>query len=158
MTAIEFEKEKNIRPCRHCGQTACETELNPNNNGLLVRCGNCGSKYPWGHLQFLKQNERRKSRPPLPNGETLDSIWAKFGDCCVICSSPKSFLEQVGIGRQVHHVLPYAEHGHQGPLIPVCIGCHATATERQRLHWYFRNAVEGKLGERAKRPASLKIA
>ena len=65
-------------------------------------------------------------RSPLPHGETLNSIWAKFGDRCVLCSAPKSFLVAVGIGRQVHHVVPYAEEGHRGPLVPICSHCHVS--------------------------------
>jgi hypothetical protein len=48
-------------------------------------------------------------RPLLFEGETLDSIWAKYGDRCVMCSAPKAFLIALGIGRQVHHFAPYAK-------------------------------------------------
>jgi hypothetical protein len=118
------------------------TELNPNNNGLLVCCPHCGSKRPWGSLLYLKQRDgKRSSRPPLPDGETLDSIWARFDDRCVMCSAPKSFLAKVGIGRQVHHVLPYAEEGHRGPLVPICTHCHEIASARQRVYWAMRRIV-----------------
>lgn len=116
MTISQFEQARTSDPCRDCGETGLKTELNPNNNGLLVRCPHCGSNRPWGSLLYLKQNERKRpARPPLPNGETLDSIWRKFDDRCVMCSAPKDFLIRLGIGRQVHHVNPYAQAGHQGP-------------------------------------------
>lgn len=144
MTVSEFAAQRARRPCGVCGAGAIATELNPNNNGLLVICEQCGSKRPWGSLLYLKQNEaKRKRRPPLPNGETIESIWARYGDRCVLCSAPKSFLIRVGIGRQVHHVLPFAEAEHRGPLIPICSHCHALATERQRLYWFFRRVVDG---------------
>src|SRR5687768_2333630 len=109
MTVTEFAEERSVRPCKDCGQTPLETTLNPNNNGLLVTCPHCGSKRPWGTLLYLKQNPRKRaSRPPLPDGKTLDSIWREYGDRCVLCSAPKHFLIKLGIGRQVHHVAPYA--------------------------------------------------
>src|SRR5687768_13832885 len=138
MTPTEFEGIRQSRPCRQCGQCATVTELNPINNGLLVRCGRCGSNRPWGLILYLKQSSRTRTRPALPSGETLDSIWAKFSDRCVVCSAPKAFLVRVGIGRQVHHVAPFAEEGHRGPLVPICTQCHSVATERQRLYWFFR--------------------
>ena len=142
MTLSEFDRERDVRPCGICGRTGLATDRNPNNNGLLVVCPHCGSKRPWGSLLYLKQNERRRQpRPVLPDGETLESIWEKFGDRCVLCSAPKSFLVTVGIGRQVHHVAPYAQEGHRGPLVPLCTQCHAVASERQRLYWFFQRVA-----------------
>src|SRR5262245_46788998 len=138
MTTSEFANEREVRPCDGCRKTGVVTELNPNNNGLLVRCPHCGSKRPWGSLLYLKQNERKRQvRPPLPNGETLESIWERYENRCVICGAPKAFLVKLGIVRQVHHVAPFAEEGHRGPLVPICTHCHAVATERQRLHWFY---------------------
>src|SRR5580765_2460182 len=103
MTIIEFEQERSVRPCLQCGELGMNTRRNVNNNGLQVVCPRCDSARPWGALLYLKQHERKRAnRPPLPHGETLDSIWAKYGDCCVICSAPKDFLATVGIGRNVH--------------------------------------------------------
>lgn len=142
MTHAEFFVEKADRLCQECSGVGMVTELNPNNNGLLVRCPHCGSKRPWGSLLYLKQNERRRpARPPLPNGATLDSIWARYGDRCIICSAPKSELVKLGIGRHVHHVAPYAMDGHKGPLVPICTHCHALANQRQRMYWFIRNLV-----------------
>jgi DNA-directed RNA polymerase subunit RPC12/RpoP len=142
MTVFEFNSEAAQRPCCDCGAVGMTTELNPNNNGLLVRCPYCGSKRPWGSLLYLKQNERKRpARPPLPDGETLDSIWQKFGDRCVVCGAPKVALAVLGIGRQVHHVAPYAQEGHRGPLVPICTHCHALATQRQRIFWFYHRVV-----------------
>jgi predicted RNA-binding Zn-ribbon protein involved in translation (DUF1610 family) len=144
MTLAEFTVEQKTHPCQDCGATGVVTEHNPNNNGLLVRCPNCGSKRPWGSLLYLKQNERaRPKRSPLPDGQTLDSVWERYSNCCVMCSAPKHFLERVGIGRQVHHVMPHAQHEHRGPLVPVCTHCHAVASERQRLYWFYQRVVLG---------------
>ena len=143
MTVLEFAHESAILPCKSCGRVGVVSELNPNNNGLLVRCPYCGSNRPWGSLLYLKQTEVRRSRPPLPNGETLDSIWAKFGDRCVMCSAPKAFLIRIGVGRQVHHVAPYAEEEHRGPMVPICSQCHTVANERQRMYWFVQRLVGG---------------
>jgi len=107
-----------------------------------VRCSHFGSKRPWGSVLYLKQNERKPAaRPSLPDGETLDSIWEAFGNRCVLCSAPKSFLTALGVGRQVHHVIPYAEDGHRGPLIPVCTHCHEVANARQRVYWFLQRVL-----------------
>lgn len=142
MTLSEFEGHRDSRACSHCGQTGMRTELNPNNNGLLVYCPHCQSKRPWGSLLYLKQNEgRRRSRPPLPDGDSLDSVWAKFGDRCVMCGAPKHFLIRLGVGRQVHHVWPYAQAGHQGPVVPICTHCHTVANDRQRMYWFIQRTM-----------------
>src|SRR5436190_21538912 len=121
MTLAEFEYARTVRPCLGCGHTGLVTQHNVNNNGLLVICPTCGSKRPWGPLLYLKQHtDRRASRPPLPNGETLDSMWAKFVNRCVLCSAPETFLMSIGVGRTVHHVAPYAQEGHRGPFVPIC--------------------------------------
>jgi hypothetical protein len=153
MTTYEFAAERDLRPCDGCGKTGVVTELNPNNNGLLVVCANCGSKRPWGSLLYLKQNSRTK-RKPLPDGETLDSVWAKWGDICFVCGAPKYVLAMLGIGRQVHHVLPYAKHGHQGPRVPVCTLCHPAVTERQRLYWFMTRLVAKRAEEDDESPTA----
>ena len=142
MTIAEYDEQRERHSCAQCGRMGMVTELNPNNNGLQVLCPHCGSKRPWGSLLYLKQNERKRARrPPLPNGETLDSIWEKFGDRCVICSTPKAVLIKLNIGRQVHHVLPYAQEGHKGPIVPICVHCHSVVTDRQRLCWFYQRVV-----------------
>lgn len=142
MTLSEFDRQRAIRPCGSCGGGLVTTELNVNNNGLLVCCGTCGSKRPWGSVLYLKQRtEQRRTRPPLPDGETLESIWEKYGNRCVICSAPREALAQLGIGRQVHHVLPFAQEGHKGPLIPICTHCHPVVNDRQRIYWFIQRVV-----------------
>jgi len=150
MTLAEFATERETRPCVECGSTGLSTELNPNNNGLQVVCPSCSSRRPWGTLLYLKQNERRRTRPPLPEGESLDSIWERFDNRCVVCSAPKAFLERLGIGRQVHHVAPYAQEEHCGPLVSICTHCHETATQRQRVFWYFQRVIAADENSRAK--------
>jgi hypothetical protein len=142
MTSEEYNEQRETRPCSTCGRFGMETDLHPNNNGLQVRCPHCGSKRPWSSVLYLKQNERKRARrPPLPNGETLDSIWEKFGDRCVVCSTPKAVLIRLSIGRQVHHVLPYAQQGHKGLVVPICTHCHSVARERQRVCAFYQRVV-----------------
>jgi len=142
MTLFEFDQQRTTRPCGSCSASGVTTELNPNNNGLLVCCPHCGSKRPWGTLLYLKQNDgKRPKRPPLPKGETLDSIWEKYDNRCVMCGAPKLALATLGIGRQVHHVIPYAAEGHKGPLIPICTHCHPVVTERQRVYWFYQRVA-----------------
>lgn len=77
----------------------------------------------------------------------MNSIWEKFDNRCVVCGAPKDALIRFGIGRQVHHVSPYALDGHNGPLVPICTHCHAMANERQRVYWFFERVVKTSLEE-----------
>ena len=139
MTRTEYDSIAAERTCEHCGQVVA-LEHNPNNNAIQVICKSCGSRRPWGRVINLKQNTKT-IRKPLPDGETLDSIWDKFGNRCMLCSAPQAALATLGIGRQVHHVAPYAQEGHRGPIVPICTHCHAVATERQRLYWFYQRVV-----------------
>jgi hypothetical protein len=150
MTITEFNEQRETRPCTTCGRCGMATDLNPNNNGLLVRCPHCGSKRPWGSHLYLKQNGgKRSSRPPLPDGETLGSVWAKFGDRCLVCSRTKALLIRLGVGRQVHHVAPYAEEGHRGPVVPICSQCHPMVTDRQRMCAFYQRVMANAVPEEA---------
>ena len=53
MTVAEFDTNRENCPCEKCGTLGVTTERNPNNNGLLVICSTCGSKYPWGARLLL---------------------------------------------------------------------------------------------------------
>jgi hypothetical protein len=141
LTRADFDARAN-EPCHACGASVV-LEDNPNNGATQVVCSSAGcrlARRPWGIVVNIRKTTR-KTRKPLPDAETLESTWEKYGNRCVVCSAPKSFLLKVGIGRQVHHVAPYAEEGHQGPLVPICTHCHAVANERQRLYWFFRRVV-----------------
>ena len=59
----------------------------------------------------------------------------------MICGAPKDALKKLGIGRQVHHVVPYAQEGHKGPLVPICTHCHPVVTDRQRIYWFYQRVV-----------------
>jgi hypothetical protein len=139
MTRIEYDAEVARRPCQQCGHEV-SLEHNPNNNALQVICPSCGSRRPWGPVVNLKQNNR-KGRKPLPDGETLDSVWERWGNVCFACGAPSTFLQSLGIGRTVHHVLPHAQHGHKGPLVPICTLCHPVLNDRQRLYWFIERRL-----------------
>lgn len=129
----EFTEQRDTLTCRKCHQAALGTEHNPNNNGLLLICTGCGSKTPLGPLLYLRQNTKKKTtRREYPEGASLDEVWAKFGNRCVSCSATKDELAFLGIGRHRQHVAQYAEHEHDGPIVPMCEPCHAEATRRQR--------------------------
>jgi hypothetical protein len=149
LTRVEFDARSNEQ-CHACGAPVM-LEDNPNNGATQVVCSSrvCRlARRPWGQVINIKKSTR-KIRKPLPDGETLDSIWEKYGNRCVLCSAPKSFLLTVGIGRQVHHVAPWAQEGHRGPLIPICTQCHMVANERQRLYWFFQRVVLKTVGDGA---------
>ena len=101
--------------------------------------GISGSRFS---VTYLKQNEgKRPTQPPLPDGATLDSVWEQYGNLCIVCGAPKNVLARLGIGRQAHHVLRYAQAGHKGPVVPICTLCHPVVTDRQRIYWFYQRVV-----------------
>jgi hypothetical protein len=102
----------------------------PNNGGILVLCPACSSRSPLGAALFLKQAAAK--RPPLPHGASVSDVWNRWGNRCFVCGLGQETLIKLGIGQQRHHVQPFAEHGHAGPLIPVCASCHEVVNALQR--------------------------
>lgn len=137
LTVEEFEARKTELVCRVCRQRRLTDQHITTNNARQVVC-QCGCRDPLGRIIYLKQT-KRQTRREYP--ETLDEVWAKYGDVCIVCSSPKSFIDAIGQRRERHHVMPYANHEHAGPLVPMCGWCHTNATERQRLMGFWRNRI-----------------
>jgi hypothetical protein len=130
MTVQEFDATgKYERPCLHCRRLGMARELNEHNQQRVV-CPHCGSKTAWGSFN-LKQNGRT-TRRPYPLGESLDEVWARFDDRCVLCSRTKDELAEQRVGRHRQHVAPYAAHEHQGPIVPICARCHTIGTVLQK--------------------------
>lgn len=140
-TVEDFEQERDHLLCRACREPRLVVRHIVSNNALRVECA-CGERMPLGRLVDLKQTTR-KTRQDYPHGETLDDVWARFEDRCVVCSAPKAFLLKLGIPLQRQHVMEYAKHGHQGPLVPMCGPCHENATQRQKLFWFWYRRVHG---------------
>jgi hypothetical protein len=143
MRRDEFEQVRDD-PCQGCGAPV-HLVPNPNNGALSVRCtsATCRRPFtPWGGIPINIKQTTTKRRQEYPMGESLDDVWARFGNTCVVCSAPKDVLNRLGIGRQRQHVLEYAQHGHQGPLVPMCVPCHENATQRQKLFWFWYRRIE----------------
>lgn len=137
MTVEEFREQQQDLRCADCRvRGVLLIERNANNNAMQVICPSCGSRKPLGMVVNLKQGTKRR-RKDYPDGDSLDEVWTRFDDRCVVCSTPKHLLLTLGIGRQRQHVLPYAKFGHQGALVPMCTPCHENATQRQKLMWFF---------------------
>lgn len=139
MTRLEFDESRESKPCIHCGLHGVELRRNLNNNGLQVVCSSCESGSPWGGAVFIQQSSRKR-REPLPNGVTLDSVWAEYDNRCIVCTQPRETLKAHGIGQQCHHVLPYSPHGHKGRIVPVCTACHEIVNALQRTFTRFTRA------------------
>lgn len=134
LNVAEFEQQADSLRCQQCkraGLRTDRTEPNPNNGGVQVVCPHCGSRRPLGPVTFLKQNHRKR-RDPIPGEPSVEEIWATWGGRCAVCGLPSDTLRDHGIGRQRHHAWPYAEHGHNGPLLPVCVLCHRVVTALQQ--------------------------
>jgi hypothetical protein len=105
MTVTEFNGQQATLICSFCGHNTLTTERNPNNNALQVICSTCQSRRPIrGSITNLKQTTKKR-RGEYPDGESLEEVWARYNDCCVVCGAPKDFLLRMRIGRQRHHVM-----------------------------------------------------
>jgi ribosomal protein S14 len=142
MTTEDFERDCSTLTCRTCFSVGrLKIEHNPNNNARQVICP-CGDRRPLGLVTNLRLTKNKAARrKEYLDGESLDEVWARFSDRCVVCSAPKDVLIKLGIGRQRQHVMEYAKHGHEGPLVPMCVPCHENATQRQKLFWFFARRV-----------------
>lgn len=141
MTVEQFEAQQRTLACSFCRAVgALGTTHVSTNNGIRLDCGACGKTHALGRTLFLLQSGKAK-RVAYPFGKELDDVWAEFSNVCVVCGAPKDFLDGGGIRRERHHILEYAKHGHEGPLVPMCGPCHTNTTERQKLFWFwFRRA------------------
>jgi hypothetical protein len=61
--------------------------------------------------------------------------------CCGITDAEAATLR---LGFQVHHTLPYAEVGDDGPTLLLCVLCHEIATALQRREMLRRRLMEAK--------------
>lgn len=134
MTLDEFNEQRTSLQCRRCHKAGClTTQHNIENNSLQVICATpgCECRTPLGGVINLKQSNRKK-RPPIPGDPSLDEVWSEWGGHCIVCGLPGATLNALRIGRNRHHILPYAEHGHAGPVLPICVSCHEFVNALQR--------------------------
>ena len=132
MTHTEFKQLEREKPCRQCHQLGVALRVNPNNGGQQVVCPQCGSGNPWGGGLFVSRKPRNK-RERLPKNMSMANVWERYENRCVVCSRSKAELKANGVGQQRHHVLPHAQHGHNGPIVPICTQCHSFVTTLQRV-------------------------
>jgi len=134
--------------CRACLQYGTlEIAYNTNNGGAQPVC-RCGDRRPFGRLIYLSQKPTaRPRRKQYRDGDSVDEVWERFGNRCVVCSATREQLAMLGFGCQRQHVWPYAEFGHEGPLVPVCVPCHEIATRRQREVVYWLKRLDEAYGE-----------
>lgn len=126
-----FDAEgKYARPCCQCARLGMVRERTEHGNEQVV-CPHCGCKAPWIKLLYLKQTHTTR-RKPYPLDASLDEVWARFDDRCVVCSRTKDELAVLRVGRERQHVVPYADAQHRGPIVPICGRCHAIATVLQK--------------------------
>lgn len=131
MTLEEYESLRDSRPCDQCGALGVTLERCDNNNGLAVRCPSCQKRHAWDGVMWLQQSSKKR-RPPLPGGETPAEVWARLGDYCWGCGTPRDTLAALRVGIHAHHSLPYAQHGHSGAVVPLCARCHESVTATQK--------------------------
>lgn len=84
-----FDAEgKYARPCCQCARLGMVRERTEHGNEQVV-CPHCGCKAPWIKLLYLKQTHTTR-RKPHPLDASLDEVWARFDDRCVVCSRTKT--------------------------------------------------------------------
>lgn len=140
LTLEDFRDLQNTLVCCACGVMGkLVTAHVSTNNSIRVDCSSCGKQHALGWIHWLKQSTK-KTRKEYPFGESLEEVWERFENVCVVCGAPKAFLDRLGIPRHRHHILEYGGergHGHEGPLVPMCGPCHTNTTERQKQFWFW---------------------
>lgn len=130
MTRDEFENAKETLTCQHCGHVGLRGKHYPNNDGMRAECPACLSLSPLPNVQFLPKEELRK---PRPRPGDVDDVWTSYGDCCTHCSAGRAFLEHIGIGLTVQHVVPeWKDPDRKSPAVPYCARCHQESSARQQ--------------------------
>lgn len=143
MTVQEFTDLAPTLECLQCHRQGLKTDLNVNNNGLLVVCPHCTSKRPLGSLLYLRQDKNAKKvrRQDYPPDQGLFDVWERFGHRCTVCCLTEAQLRLLGLGLSRHHVTDDFKHsGHDCQIVPICTGCKTLVDHRQResLRWYRR--------------------
>lgn len=137
LSVEEFNACRQSLVCCVCGHTGnLQAHLVSTNGGLRVDCTDCGKQHALGRVLFLKQTTK-KTRKEYGPDDSLDDVWERFDNVCVVCGAPKWFLDREGIKRDRHHILEYVVHQHAGQLVPMCGPCHTNTTERQKLFWFW---------------------
>jgi hypothetical protein len=119
--------------CPHCFRMgAFSVFAVPNNNGTGLECA-CGRRHPLAHqgIMWLRvPDKKRREKAP----ENLEQVLERCGRRCWGCGFAYDRLQAHGVGFHVHDTLPYAAHGHEGELIPLCVDCHAHVEAVKRSH------------------------
>jgi transcription elongation factor Elf1 len=120
-----FNEAKGTVACDHCGKF----ELSVREKGAHIElvCDSCGR---W--LKYLAQHKTLKTKRPK-SGLKPAEVWAEFSDHCSFCGLSGGEIDYLGLEKQIQHVPPYSETGHEYAL-PICSWCQQTsATNMKRL-------------------------
>jgi 5-methylcytosine-specific restriction endonuclease McrA len=74
---------------------------------------------------------KAKVKTPPRGKADLDDIWNACGNHCAWCGMTRARLEEVGIGLQADHVVPFWKNGDEWPVQPLCARCHQEKNARQ---------------------------
>jgi len=113
-----FKKVKGTAACNHCGSFNLDTREKGSNIELF--CIDCGR-----YQKYLAQNKTLKTKRPKTGRKPLE-VWAEFSDHCSFCGLSGGEIDYLGLERQIQHVPPYSENGHEYAL-PICSWCQQTS-------------------------------
>jgi hypothetical protein len=101
----------------------------PANGAAGIICTACELRHPfWGwDLKWIPKDKRETRR-----SNSIAAVTAECGNFCYGCGRKPEELATLGFALSVHHARPYAEHGDEGPQIPLCSLCHELASASQR--------------------------
>jgi hypothetical protein len=125
--ALELLRDVACPYCANVGEYQLFDEIN--NNGVGIRCRGCDKHHPFvkQHIMWLRSGEKRRSND-------IVAVTKECGAYCWGCGMTFDDLMRYGIGIQVHHTRPFAEHGETYKKIPMCADCHEAANLIQRIH------------------------
>lgn len=133
--AVELLAGVRCGECNAVGEYILFNEIN--NNGVGIRCTNCGKYHPLvkQKIMWLRGRERRRSND-------IVAVATECGAYCYGCGSTFEELEKLGVGLSVHHTRAFAENGESYRKIPVCSECHELLNFMQRLRGRQRKLLE----------------
>ena len=131
---IQFAEVKGQAACDYCGSFELMTREKAMHVELF--CDSCHR-----HIKYLSHGKQLKTKRPN-GGLKAPEVWAEFSDHCSFCGLSGAEVEFLGIQREIQHVPPYSENGHEFAL-PICTWCQQTsAANMKRLQSLIKRLSE----------------
>jgi len=118
-----FKQVKGTVACDYCGKF--DLDIREKFSQIELFCIDCGR-----YLKYLAKHKTLKTKRPK-GGLKPAEVWAEFSDHCSFCGLSGGEIDYLGLERQIQHVPPYSENGHEYAL-PICSWCQQTSAANMK--------------------------